>query len=177
MVKISLLPTEEKLSPGEKFLYFALTFGRYIIIVTELIVFSCFLARFKLDKELEDISDSIQKQQAVLVSFSQQEEKIRLLQAQIKSIKEIKKRPRDPQIFFQNLVSLLPPSVFLEEVEVKQNKLSLRATAYTSEDLGKFLARITLSEKFKNPALSQVVVEKGVIKFGLTAILTEKAFL
>lgn len=177
MAKISLLPTEPEPSPGERFLYFSLTIGRYIVIITQLVVFSCFLARFKLDRELADLSESIQKKQSILTSFSSQEEKIRLLQSQLAGIKKLRQEPRNPKRFFQNLTTLLPPSVFLEEVEVKQKKLSLTATAYSSEDLGRFLTQIILSEQFKEPTLSQIIVEKGRIRFGLTATLTEKAFL
>lgn len=176
MAQISLLPAQEKVSAGEKFLNFCLTTGRYIVIGTQIVVLSCFLARFRLDRQLEGLSESIEKKQAVIESFKQQEREIRLLQTQIQEIKKIRDQKRNPEQLFQNLTALLPPPVFLEELALKQNKISLTATAYSSQDLATFLNRIILSESFKEPTLGQVVVDRGRIKFSLSAYLTPQAF-
>lgn len=176
MAKISLLPTRKEIPTGEKFLNFCLTFGRYIVIGTEIIVFSCFLFRFKLDRQLEQLSESIEQKQAIVQSFDEQEGKIRLLQTQLEKIKEIKSDKRDPTVFLQNLTELLPPSVFLEDLTLKRNKVNLAATAYSSQDLAIFLNRIALSENFQQPDLGEVIVDKGSIKFSLSAQLTPKAF-
>lgn len=176
MAQISLLPAQEKISAGEKFLNFCLTTGRYIVIGTQIIVLSCFLARFRFDRQLEDLSESIEKKQAIVQSFKQQEGEIRLLQIQLQEIKNIRDQKRDPEQLFQNLVALLPAPVFLEDLTLKQNKISLTATAYTSQDLAAFLNRIILSDSFQEPTLGQVVVDKGRIKFSLSAYLTPQAF-
>lgn len=176
MAQISLLPTEKKVSTGEKLLNFCLTTGRHIVIGTQIIVLSCFLARFKLDRQLEDLSESIEKKQAVVQSFKQQEKKIRLLQTQLQEIEKVGGGRRDPQQLFRNLVDLLPPSVFLESLTLKQSKMSLTATAYSSQDLATFLNRIILSEAFQEPALGEVAVDKGRIKFSLSTYLTSQAF-
>lgn len=176
MAKISLLPTREEIPAGEKFLNFCLTFGRYIIIGTELVVFSCFLARFRLDHRLENLSESIEQKQAVVQSLEGQEEKIRLLQTQLAEIKKIRTGKKDPTAFFQNLADLLPPAVFLEDLSLKRNKVYLAATAYSSQDLAMFLNRIALSEGFQQPTLGEVMMDKGNIRFSLSAQLTPKAF-
>jgi len=176
MAKISLLPTREEISPGEKFLNFCLTFGRYIVIGTEIIVFSCFIFRFTLDRQLEQLSESIEQKQAIIQSFSRQEEKIRLLQTQLTNFKEIRASKKEPTVFFKNLVDILPPAIFLEEVTLQKNKVYLTATAYSNQDLAVFLNKIALSENFQQPTLGQVIVDKGNIKFSLSAKLTPKAF-
>ena len=176
MAQISLLPTEKKVSAGEKLLNFCLTTGRYIVIGTQIIVLSCFLARFRFDRQLEDLSDSIEEKQSVVQSFQQREAEIRLLQAQLREIKKIKKEERDPEQMLQNLVVLLPPPVFLEKLDLKQNKISLAATAYSSQDLATFLNRIILSGVFEDPTLGKVTLDKGKISFTLSARLTQEAF-
>lgn len=176
MAQISLLPPKQEISAGEKLLDFCLTTGRYIVIGTQIVVLSCFLARFRFDRQLEDLSESIEKKQGVVQSFKQQEGEIRLLQAQLAEIKKIKNEKRDPERLLQNLVDLLPPPVFLEDLTLKQNKISLTATAYSSQDLATFLNRILLSGAFREPSLGGVVLDKGRISFTLSAQLTPEAF-
>lgn len=176
MARISFLPTRKEVPAGEKFLNFCLTFGRYIVIGTEIIVFACFLARFRLDRQLENLSESIEQKQAIIQSFSQQEERIRLLQTQLAEFKKIRTSKKDPTTFAQNLTNLLPPSVFLEDLTLKKNKVYLTATAYSSQDLAIFLNRIALSKSFQQPTLGEVMVDKGNIKFSLSAFLTPQAF-
>jgi Tfp pilus assembly protein PilN len=176
MTQISLLPTQERVSVGEKFLNFCLTVGRYIVIGTQIVVLSCFLARFKFDRQLEDLSESIEQKQVILQSFRQQEREIRLLQTQLEEIKQIREEKRDTEQLLQNLVDLLPPPIFLEDLTLKQNKIFLTATAYSTQDLATFLNRILLSIAFREPALGEVTVDKGSIKFSLSALLTPEAF-
>ena len=176
MARISLLPTQKEISAGEKFLNFCLTFGRYIIIGTQIIVLSCFLARFKFDRQIEDLSESIEQKQAIVQSFSQQEAKIRLLQTQLGGIRKLRAGKKDPTVFFQNLIDILPPTVFLEDLTLKQNKVYLTAFAYSSQDLAAFLNKIILSEDFQQPTLGEVMVDKGNIRFTLSAQLMPKAF-
>jgi hypothetical protein len=65
--EINLLPREEfEKKPIGKFLTWALSIGRYIIIFTELIVILAFLSRFKLDRDLSDLNQSIREKQAVI---------------------------------------------------------------------------------------------------------------
>lgn len=176
MARISLLPTQKEISAGEKFLNFCLTFGRYIVIGTQIIVLSCFLVRFKFDRQIEDLSESIEQKQAIVQSFSQQEARIRLLQTQLGEIGKLKTGKKDPTVFFQNLVELLPPTVFLEDLTLKQNKVYLTASAHSSQDLAMFLNKVVLSKDFQQPTLGEVMVDKGNIRFSLSAQLVPKAF-
>jgi hypothetical protein len=60
--EINLLPKEEfEKKPLGKFLVWALSIGRYIVIFTELIVILAFLSRFKLDRDLADLNQSVRE--------------------------------------------------------------------------------------------------------------------
>src|SRR3989344_9696651 len=64
---VNLLPPSEfESSFWGKFLKWAVSGGRYIIIVTELIVILAFLSRFKLDKDISELSEEIQGKVSVL---------------------------------------------------------------------------------------------------------------
>jgi Tfp pilus assembly protein PilN len=176
MTKISLLPKQEEVAPGEKFLRFCLTFGRYIVICTEIIVIACFLARFKLDRNLEHLSESINGKQAVVQSFSEREREIRHLQTQLSEIKKLTATQKEPTKFLANLTGLLPENVFLESLTIKGKKLKISATSYSNPDLAIFLNRIRLSTGFRESTLGEVVVDRGEIKFSLSTVLTSEAY-
>ena len=78
--EIELLPQEgwEKGTLG-KLLKWALTAGRYIVIVTELAVIMAFLSRFKFDRELTDLHEEIKQKQAVIQSAQSFETEFRFL--------------------------------------------------------------------------------------------------
>ena len=61
-LSINLMPGRET-SFGEKFLNWSLTFGRYIIIGTEIIVLVAFFSRFKLDRDFIDLHDQVKEKQ------------------------------------------------------------------------------------------------------------------
>ncbi len=81
---IELLPQEnwEKGTFG-RLLKWALTVGRYIVIITELIVILAFLSRFKFDRDLTDLNEKVKQQQAIVQSSAQFEQKFRFLQKQL----------------------------------------------------------------------------------------------
>lgn len=176
MTKISLLPKREEVGPGEKLLRFCLTFGRYIVICTEIIVIACFLARFKLDRDLEDLSENISQKQAIVQSFSEREKEIRGLQVQLSEIKKIMATKKEQTKLLANLVSLLPESIFLDSLTVQGRKLKISATSYSNQDLAVFLDKVRLSSGFQEPTLGEVTVDRGQIKFSLSTLLTPEAY-
>jgi Tfp pilus assembly protein PilN len=176
MTKISLLPKREEATPGEKFFRFCLTFGRYIVICTEIVVIVCFLARFRLDRDLENLSESISEKQAVVQSFSEREREIRRLQTQLSEIKKLTAAKKDSTRLLVNITTLLPENVFLENLAVQGKNLKISAISYSNPDLAIFLDRIRLSTSFREPTLGEVVVDRGKIKFSLSTVLMPDAY-
>ena len=64
---IEFIPQEdwEKTSFG-KFLKWLLNVGRWIVIVTELIVIIAFVSRFKLDRDLTNLNEKVKQKQAII---------------------------------------------------------------------------------------------------------------
>lgn len=176
-LQINLLPTlKPEVKPAERFLIFSLTFGRYIVIVTEIVVIACFLARFKLDLELENLHDTINQKKAIVQSMRPQEIRLRLLKTQLAEIRKIQENQRDLNRFLDNLVTLLPQGVVLNKVSLKTNKLTLSATAYGSQNLAQFLYTVRASDKFREVLLGEILVDRKNIQFSLTAIVKPEAF-
>ncbi len=173
---IELLPQEEwqKGSLG-KLLKWVLTIGRHIVIVTELVVILAFLSRFKLDRDLSDLGESIKQKQMVVESSSEFEKRFRFLQQQLDAIENLKKSRLETAI--TELASLLPVDVKLSEFDIKNNQVSLTATSLSESGLATFLTNLKNSTRFENLTLTQVSseVEKEVgINFQLQGDLSLK---
>ena len=173
---IEFLPQEEweKTTLG-KILKWSLTVGRYIVIITELIVILAFLSRFKLDRDLTDLNEEIKQKQAIIESSAQFEKKFRFLQKQLETIEALNKKQLKVDKVLAELASLTPIDVYLSDFSVEDKKISLTATALSESGLASFLKNLETSSQFENLILSQVNLnkERGIgIQFQLKSELT-----
>jgi len=154
---IELLPQEEweKTSLG-KFLKWILTAGRYIVIVTELVVISAFLSRFKLDRDLTNLHEEIEEKQARVQAMGDFEKEFRFLQKRIEVIQEIDGVRKVTTGLIENLVPLLPIDVSLSDFTVSGKEISLTATAFSEEGLATFLGNLKKSPQFNRLNLTHV---------------------
>ena len=73
---INLLKNSSDQSPLDRITDWALTYGRYIMIGTEIVVLLAFISRFSLDRKLTDLKEEIgQKQQILLANTSRKRNK------------------------------------------------------------------------------------------------------
>lgn len=175
---IELLPREdwEKTTFG-KFLKWLLTVGRYIVIFTELIVILLLLSRFKFDRDLENINEQINGKQAEIIALTEFEEEFRFLQIQLSTIEGLQKKQIKTDQVLTELTSLIPIDVYLSDLNIKEKKVSLTATALSEAGLATFLKNLQTSSQFDNLVLSQVSseTEKEIgIQFQLKSDLVTK---
>lgn len=168
---IDLLPQEEwEKGTFGKILKWALTIGRHIVIFTELVVIIAFLSRFKLDRDMTDLSDKIKQKQAIVQSSEQFEKKFRFLQKELETIKELKAKQLEADVIVAELGFKIPVDVYLSDFSISKDKISMNALALSEAGLATFIKNLKSSPKFENLVLSQVSSgsEKEVgIKFQL----------
>lgn len=154
---LELLPKEdwEKGSLG-KILKWTLSVGRYIVIVTELIVILAFLSRFKLDRDLTDLNEDVRRKQAVVTAFSSFEENFRLLQKKITTIENLETTRFQTTATLSVLSSLVPVDVYLSDLSVSPKDISLTATSLSEAGLGTFIKNLKSSNKFSQLSLSGI---------------------
>lgn len=159
-VSIELLPREdwEKGTLG-KLLKWLLTIGRYIVIFTELIVILAFLTRFKLDRDLENLNQTIEEKQTEIQALAQFEKKFLFLQTHLKAIENLQKRQVKTNQVLTELAALTPIDVYFSELSLRDKEVSLTATALSEAGLSTFLDNLQKSDRFDNLVLSQVSAE------------------
>ena len=171
MTDINLLASEEK--KVGKFLTWVLSYGRYIIIGTEIIVLLAFLSRFKLDRELTDLHQSIADKQAIILAASDLENQVRNLQNHLIIIKKLDQQRGYPPKLLTSFETMIPTDVTLTEITINDKNIKLTAVALSNEGFRTFLNNLAASEYFSDISLDDVTknTEGTGVNFSVSATL------
>jgi Tfp pilus assembly protein PilN len=170
---INLLPQDTfEGQPLGKFLKWALTYGRYIVVFVELFVILAFLSRFKLDRDLTDLHEEISQKQAIIEATYELDENFRNLQTRLLRIKNLEASEISPNIILDVISQNMPSDVYLLDISVSGDRVNLTSVAASEFGFGVFVNNLSQSKKFTNINLG--VVSKGGkkkpgIKFNLSA--------
>ncbi len=112
---IELLPEKkfEEYPFSKKLTTWIISVGRIVIIVTELIAFSVFVGRIKLDRELTNLTDALENQLVILENAKEFEKDFRDLQERLKIIKDLRQNQVPASQTVSLFSTLLPPEVEL----------------------------------------------------------------
>ena len=104
----------------------ALTVGRLMVIIVEIIALSAFIYRFYLDNQLRDINAKIQQDQAVLSSQKQKEEEYRNLQDRLNLESLIINQGKQQLNTFKEIISLTPQGITYSNFSLIGNQLNIQ---------------------------------------------------
>jgi len=156
-LNINLIPRLEfEKRPLGKFLQWALTYGRYIIIGTEIIVLMAFFSRFKFDRDLTDLHELVGQKEAIVAAAQGLEEDVRSLELRLKEVKSLGEKSASSTQILKILEGIVPPDVVLKEINLDQGKLTLLGSAISNFGLNYFLTNLTSSNKFSRVTLEEV---------------------
>jgi len=175
-ISVNLLPGKEP-TIGDKFLNWSLTFGRYIIIGTEIVVLVAFFSRFKLDRDYVDLNDQIKDKQAILTSLKPIEDTVNSLQLRITEIQRVEATQGAALKVLPAIAQFTPGEITYKGITATGNKLTIIGTANTTEDISRFAALLEASGLFKKDSVSLEKVERKkeeetAITFTLTAVVS-----
>jgi len=162
---INLLPGKnfEKSSIG-KFLKWALSVGRYIVIFTELIVILAFLARFKLDRDIADLHDEIEQKKIIVESARGLEDDYKKLQFKIGEAKKIIDSQEDYREILNKVGVMTPVDAVVETFTMNNNSFTLKAQVFSDAGLATFISEFKNSPYFSEVNLGTITKgEDGVV--------------
>jgi len=171
--EVNLLPTEEiEKAPLGKLLKWALTYGRYIVVGTELIVLLAFLSRFKLDRDITDLSEEIMRKKNIITAAEPFENKVRHLQNRLEKIAVLTKDSTHPDKTLTYLTTVLPQETVLDDVIVAGSKVTITGKTPSETGLSTLISEIRKNKNVAGISLDQVSRDiGGIVSFSLSVEL------
>lgn len=130
MIKIDskfnlLSPTRQPLSFAEKIYNWALSFGRYLIIGTELVVLVAFAARFKLDYDISDQTERIENASDAVALLEPLEDKYNTVFDKLNAYDQISAVKTNPGDELDHLASLASAELTFQTINYSETEVTL----------------------------------------------------
>jgi Tfp pilus assembly protein PilN len=172
-IKINLLEHKKLDStPLGSILMWALTYGRYIIVCTEIIVLLAFIWRFSLDRKITDLSEEINQKVAIIEANLPFENQFRNLQKRIDQIGVLTENQNLSITILKHLEKITPAGIQYRSYNFENQKISISALASTTISLNVFLKNLKTSTYLTNinvVSLSKNNTGKGETTFEIEA--------
>ncbi len=131
---------KSKVNIFDEILKWALSIGRFLVILTELIAFSAFIYRFTLDRTLIDLHEKINQEQAIVASLKDKEEIYRNLQGRITDASTITKSGSRNVKILSDVAQLTPSEITFNSFTIENNQIDIDSDVLSISSLTSFLA-------------------------------------
>lgn len=173
MPKINLIGKKGALI--DTFLHWAVTAGRFIIIITETIAIAVFLMRFSLDSQIIDLHGKIKEKQAIVELLKHNETTYRNLQNRLLLESKLDKQSQEQKQTFFSLFNTIPTTIQINSFDFLQNKVHLDITSNTTENITQFIQNLKEKKNISGITIDQIEnkISSGIIEVRLTANIKE----
>jgi len=169
-----LHPQGEQEEVAVRLTRFLLSTGRFIIIFVEIIVLGAFVSRFKLDSDLQNNKESIDRQIPVIQSLKADEQLIRQTQLQLTTLRDVKQGSFDYVQLLQKISAQTPQTVKLTTISLEKRlgKVVLKITGQSQSqaDLSGFVTGLKNNSSFSDVNLTSANLELGSLTFSITGV-------
>jgi hypothetical protein len=161
--ELSLLPdSENPNSFGAKTIKWLTTTGRWVIVLTELVVISAFISRFSLDRKNSDLSEAIRQQQAILETTQNFEAEFNSFQQRLEFIHDFYVNDYQYVQKINTLVNSTPTDLIYQNLSIQKdkdnNKVSASASliAFSESSIINFINNLTLNPNIETIKINQI---------------------
>lgn len=123
----------------DKFMNWALTVGRLIVILTEIVALLAFVYRFSLDEKLIDLHSAIKQKQALVSLLKSDENKYRNLQDRIALASTLSEKNAKTNKVVLNIIALIPQGVRISNLTFNRDKITINANINSVASLTDFI--------------------------------------
>lgn len=145
----------QNLSFVDRFIAWALTIGRIIVIFTEVIALSAFLYRFSLDRQLIDLHSKIKQEQAVLDYLKDYEQTFRDIQNRLSLTSNFGSQAESKIKLMNDIVGFATSGMTFNSIYLQEDRLRVNLTSNSISGVSNFINKLK-----SYPAIGSVIVEK-----------------
>lgn len=133
----------------------ALSAGRYIVMLTELVVVVSFASRFYLDRQITDLNGAIFIAQSTVEAYGEFEQEFRDVQLRIDQYQQIEQTENLVDTF-PALSAVIPDGVELSELAIYPDQVSLTGVVRSQRSLNLLINNLQLSPYFSNVVVNTI---------------------
>jgi hypothetical protein len=131
-------------------------FGKWSVILTQLIVMGAFLWRFTLDRQLTDLNKAIAKDVAVIKSYEQIERDYILTQKQLSQARLAMASQKNALKMISDIERITPREVWYDRITITPSSVSLTAYAASLPGFGQFLTLVQMDPLFNGVRIGKI---------------------
>lgn len=140
----------------DRFINWALTAGRLVVIVTELIALTAFLYRFSLDRQLIDLSSKIKQEQAIVNLLKDNEETYRDLQNRLFLTSNFSKQAQDKIELTEDIIGFAPSGLIFNNISMQEERVRISANINSVSILSKFVKSLKDYKKVERVSIDKI---------------------
>lgn len=160
----------------DRFVNWALTVGRLLVIVTEVVALSAFIYRFSLDRQLIDLHSKISQEQAIVNYLKDNEKAYRNLQDRLAIAANYGTLGENRYKVFRDIVGFTPTGMSYNNLSLYENRVKIDANVDSVSSLKAFVSNITNYSAIDSVSLDKIENKpsSAVITISITATLKPK---
>lgn len=164
---------KKKIDFFDVFLKWALTAGRVIIIITEVIALSAFLYRFSLDRQIIDLHDTIKQKQTIINNFKANEDKFRNFQERISFASQFSDEGKTKIKMFKDIIGFATPDIIFNSLLLSEDAIKIELRVRSLSPLSKFVNALRNYSPIKTISIDKIENKTsiGIIAVTITATL------
>lgn len=163
-------------SLSERVITFALTIGRVLIILTEIIALGAFLYRFGLDRQLVDLHDRIKQEQAIVNLLKDNEATYRNLQDRLTLESNIAAVTSKSITLYQDILQIIPSDMTLLSISFSDTSVHIEGTIPTLVSLSSLVKHLKADPRIESISLDKIEnkTAEGIIDVVVTVYLKKE---
>lgn len=163
------LATNKQIPLFDKFIDWALTIGRLIVIITEVVAVVTFIYRFSLDEKLVDLSDAIKQKQSIISVLKNDENKYRNLQDRIALASTFSAKGTKTNQTITDIASLILKQAKINDLILNKDRANINVDVTSLSSLADFIDSLKNYRGIKSISIDNIENKPSV---GLSVNMT-----
>jgi Tfp pilus assembly protein PilN len=130
---------KKKVDFVDEFIKWALSIGRLLVILTELVALFTFIYRFSLDRQLIDLHTKIKQEQAIVSAFKEQEDTYRNLQERLAIASDASSTNQNKVKIITDIEDNTPSDITYDSISLFENGIRIQASIHSISSLSEFV--------------------------------------
>lgn len=172
---INLIKTDKKETINQV-VNWALTIGRGLVIIVEIIALSALLYRFILDNQLRDVHTKIKQEQAILESQKENEKNYKNLQERLNVIASVSDKGSESVKIFKDIISFAPLGMTFSNISLTENAIRIETNVSSIYPLSFFINSLKAYKDVESVSINKIEnkTANAVINVSISVELKQK---